>query len=123
MALSENRRVLKRYGDRLLGPEAPQHPALRQLQLWCRGNRRAAEDGKRLLGKEYFMVRYEDLCRQPEPTLLGLLRFLDGPEGLIPRLLPLIRPSSSIGRWTKAAPRLLRDFAFARADLAAFGYR
>jgi Sulfotransferase family len=103
VALSDNQNQANHYGDIALGQAAPS-PA-RSLRFWAWANTRCADDGIRLLGERYLLVRMEDLFAGPESEVPRLLRFAGytGPEldSVIERLMT--RPPPTIGRWRTSA--------------------
>lgn len=75
IAISEDRRLLKRYGYSLLDDrEERQQEMARQFRLWAVGNMRAWEDGKKYLGDNYMVVNYETLCSNPCEQLPRIFR-------------------------------------------------
>lgn len=102
IALSNNQNQVGHYGDIALGP-AELSPA-RSLRYWAWANTRSADEGSRLLGERYLLLRLEDLCADPESEVPRLLRFAryTGPEpySAITRLIT--RPPT-IGRWRTSA--------------------
>jgi Sulfotransferase family len=124
IALSGNQNQVGHYGDIALGPAEPS-PA-RSLRYWAWANTRSADEGSRLLGERYLLLRLEDLCADPESEVPRLLRFAryTGPEpySAITRLIT--RPPT-IGRWRTSA---LADASAADRDVTAsdalkrFGY-
>jgi hypothetical protein len=99
MSLSGNLFLLRTHGDSLLGASWKDDPEAAQMEAWTRGNIRAAEAARHCAPGNYFLLRYEDLCRNPRPTVENIFEFLGGPEGLIDTAASEIRPSSGIGRW------------------------
>jgi hypothetical protein len=124
IALSGNQNQVGHYGDIALGPAEPS-PA-RSLRYWAWANTRSADEGSRLLGERYLLLRLEDLCADPESEVPRLLRFAryTGPEpySAITRLITL---PPTIGRWRTSA---LADASASDRDVTAsdalkrFGY-
>jgi hypothetical protein len=125
MAFSKNQNQLRKHGRALLSwSERWFEPApVRSLLLWERANLRAADHGKKLLGKNYLIVRFEDLCQAPQETTGQILEFLGAPLDPGPIAREEVSPPSSIGRWRQQPPELL--VRLDRAGLVAlrrFGY-
>jgi hypothetical protein len=102
MAYSRNRTQLEVWGPRF-GIRAPrddvaQHGA--QLELWIATTRRALRLGERL-GERFLLLRYEDLCREPEQQLRRLLDLagLDVGQEVVARLAAAVEAPESVGRW------------------------
>lgn len=98
MSLSKNHFLLKQHGKELVGKSWRANPEGAQLKLWAFGNMLANETGTSLLGDNYFLLRYEDLCNSPVPTLQRLSDFLCVDSDFAAVALNEIRPSPGIGR-------------------------
>jgi Sulfotransferase family len=124
IALSGNQYQVGHYGDIALGPAVPSPE--RSLSFWAWANTRSADEGSRLLGERYLLLRLEDLCGDPESQVPRLLRFAGytsrEPYSAITRLIT--RPPG-IGRWRTSA---LADASASERDVTAsdalkrFGY-
>lgn len=104
MAHSRNNRQLRMWGGRfgVGAPPAgdPEAEARAQLDLWIAVTRRALDLGSRL-GERFLVLRFEDLCDEPERELGRVLELagLDaGPERMS-RLAAQVRRPESAGRW------------------------
>jgi Sulfotransferase family len=109
MAFSKNQNQLQKHGALVLERrERWFYPKpVRSVLLWARINLGAAEFAERQLGRNYFAVRFEDLCHQPVETTAGLLRFLNAqfdPESIARS--EILAPES-IGRWRAHSDRLI----------------
>jgi hypothetical protein len=121
MMLSNNTHFLKDHGHWALG-EWWRDPKAAQLEVWRRGNKRAAEFGVRQLGGRYHVLRYEDLCQKPAETVSELLQFLGAPQLDVTPLIEGIRDRGNIGRWRRVGlPQVPRPEL--QADLEHFGYQ
>ncbi|MWP39322.1 sulfotransferase [Rhodobacter sphaeroides] len=116
MALSGNRRQYERHV-----PEGPGTPADR-ARFWAESNLRVKRHAEAVLGDRYAILRFEDLCRDPE----GCMARLGRQFGL--RLEPAgtgieVRPPDGVGRHRAlpAADRAAVEAAAAPA-MEAFGY-
>jgi hypothetical protein len=104
MAHSRNKRQLRVWGDRfgVAAPPAgdPAAEARAQLDFWIAVTRRALELGSRL-GERFIVVRYEDLCDEPQRELGRVLELagLDVGAERISRLAAQVRRPDSAGRW------------------------
>jgi glycosyltransferase involved in cell wall biosynthesis len=98
MAFSRNQQHLAAFGPRHgiepggLGPEA-------SLRYWLAANDRAVEEGRRLFGDGFVLVRFDDLCLDPRATIDRLLSDLgeDPAPGELDRLAELPSAPASMG--------------------------
>ena len=104
MAHSRNRTQLRLWGAQF-GVAPPAHAeeaamARAQLEYWIAATRRALGLGSRL-GERFLVLRYEDLCDQPERELGRVLELagLDVGAERISRLAADVRRPDSAGRW------------------------
>jgi hypothetical protein len=117
MAYSSNQGQLFNWGP-LFGVEPPRDPAAlarASLRYWVRANTRALEQGPRLLGDRFLVLRYESVCADPRSAIRQLAGFLDvrPDERTIERLGGLVNPRPRPARPAAGAP------PFAPDDLAA----
>jgi hypothetical protein len=125
MALSSNQNQLRKHGDTLLGPEeAHWSQPLRSIALWSRVNLRAADYGEKYLRDQYLLIRFEDLCAEPIPTIRCVFDFF-GLKGDVSEIARLeVRPPSSLGRWQNQGQELQEALhRIGRTALRKFGYR
>jgi sulfotransferase family protein len=124
MAYSANQNQLRKHGDALLGgAHAGQSEPVRSIALWSRLNAETAEYGETFLGTRYLRLRFEDLCRDPAPTIVRIFEFFDlrGDAEHIGRRE--VAPSPTWGRWRAQAPNVLREVQrVGQAALERFGY-
>jgi Sulfotransferase family len=125
MALSQNQNQLRKHGAAVLSwPErlfssAPE----RALMLWERVNLRAAQLGESELGRNYLLVRFEDLCAKPVETTTQIMNFLGAAIDPEPIARGEISPPSTLQRWKTYPPAVLAKLATLGADsLRKFGY-
>jgi hypothetical protein len=71
------------------------------LAYWIKANQYATSKAIRLLGSRYFLLRFDDICLRPEPTLRELADFLEVPAAALDwdALGQLIAVPPSIGRY------------------------
>jgi len=104
MATSNNRNLLRRSGERILGADWNEDPRICQLRLWMRGNLWGRRTALGWLGEErYLAIRYEDFCDNPGPVISRLLSFLeiDLDQGILEGLTTAIRPSPRRHNWKR----------------------
>lgn len=126
MALSKNNNLLNHSGDVILGPHWRNDLVNSQLELWRVGNLYARENAINLLGeKNYLLLKYEDICRQPDIAIERLLYFIGLPADtpLTAELSKLIVPSKRIGDGADpiVSATISRNDAV-RSALNSFGY-
>ena len=117
MALSSNQKLLLHYASLF---DLPQKPDTRNsFELWSRMNRWAHDvTAERMPTDRVLVLRFEDLCRDPGPTIDRLLAFANLPLR-DSAVYDLPRPIDSIGRW-KQAPGSFNGLDTSTLEL--FGY-
>jgi hypothetical protein len=72
-----------------------------RLQYWIRANQYAVAQAERLLPDRYLLLRFDDLCREPDKTLPKLAEFLEVPPPTLDlrKLHRLIKVPSTVGRY------------------------
>ncbi|TMU83922.1 sulfotransferase [Bacillus sp. BHET2] len=58
-------------------PESETLQPKASLDYWIKANQRAIHLGKSLLGKRFYVIRYEKLCENPNKEITRLINFLD----------------------------------------------
>ena len=99
------------FGNTFADPDNP-HPAVylseqenrlplgeRMMLYWGRSNLAAREYGESELGDRYLMVRFEDLCDEPERFTSQILRFAGRPLDRLVETHAMVERPKSIGRW------------------------
>jgi hypothetical protein len=125
MALSGNQGQLRRYYQPLYGETLPPDLAVPAARLWAKANLEAADWCRQHIAGRHWLLRYEDLCRDPQATLQAMFDFLGAalPPVLLERLAGSVKPSAGIGRWRQLDPAKARAITEAAAPaLARFGY-
>ena len=124
MAYSTNQRQVHKHAEALLGRH---YNELNRLSLsilfWAKSNMEVAEYGEDVMRDRYIRIRFEDLCKKPEPTLIRLLNFLEVKFDGISVFTREIKSPSSIGRWlSKPKKEQVELTEVARPALRHFGY-
>jgi hypothetical protein len=99
--------------------------SVRLLAFWAASNRLAAEVAARELADRYLVLRFEDMCLQPEPTITRLLEFsgVAADPDLVARAATEVELSDSLGRWRSADPRAVEEAVkVGQQTLEQFGY-
>ena len=126
MALSTNNNLLNHSGDVILGPHWRNDLVYSQLELWRVGNLYARENAINLLGeRNYLLLKYEEICQQPDASIARLLSFIGLPAdtSLTSELSKLIVPSKRIGDGADPiVSRAVSQNDAVRLALNSFGY-
>lgn len=124
MAYSSNQNQLNKHGRALLTwRERLLSRPLRSMLLWNRINLAAAEYGARQLPGRYLLIRFEDLCAQPEQQTQRVFDFvgLTGDTAMIAKQ-EVVTPNS-LGRWREQDAKTLRQMQrLGEEALQRFGY-
>ncbi len=76
ISMSENQNQLIKHGRAMLGESCTELPRpLASALLWKGVNETAADYGRKMAGR-YFLLRYEDLCAWPTPTMQSVAAVL-----------------------------------------------
>ncbi len=113
MAFSKNDQQLRLWGklyDLELAPNADPTPA-DKLAVWIRANRRALNTGVWMGPARFHVVRFDDLCRRPEPTIRELAAFVGIPNPDIPAACRRVRVPESFGRYRNENLSVFSDSA------------
>lgn len=113
-----------RFEDLLLdASELAQPVAVRRVLVWAHWNEIIADYAQRELGDRHLIVRLEDLCADPAPTIRRVLAFTGAKEEVTSAMLAEVRPPDSVGRWQHLDDALRESTTVAaRPWLSRFGY-
>jgi hypothetical protein len=105
MAYSGNQNQASNWAERIgvrlaLGGDGRVLPAS-MLDYWLEANERALESAARCMPGRCLVIRFEELCRDPETVLGELMAFLrlDTGDGHLARLAALVQQPGSVGRY------------------------
>ncbi|MCX6216656.1 sulfotransferase [Spirosoma sp.] len=103
MAYSSNRQQLQNWGYLfgLSNSDESTESSVLQLEYWIRSNKYVIEQGRQLLGDDFYLLNYDRLCQYPEQELRALVAFLGitpSPE-LWQKLIDQIQISPSTNRY------------------------
>jgi Sulfotransferase family len=122
MAFSDNQQQLMKHGSAVLEGRVSRRRPLRSIALWNKVNLMAADYGERVLGPRYLLLRFEDLCDEPERTIGRAFDFL-GLEGDPQAAAAEVHAPKGLGRWRSRRKGLLRALEQqAEPALRRFGY-
>lgn len=105
MAYSDNQNQISNWAHRFdLDAEFLADGVIRprsKLEYWLRANEHALEVGKKLLGERLILVRFEDLCANPETEIQRILELLGLATGStqVAEMASLIKAPESLGRY------------------------
>jgi sulfotransferase family protein len=115
--------ITSAYVDPELAHEAE---PVRMLAFWAAANKLAKAVGDERLKDTYLVLRFEDLCHEPGPTVERLLRFSGADPSdrtLVAKAVAEVELSDSLGRWRSADPKLVEASVEIGAQaLKQFGY-
>lgn len=124
MAYSKNQNQLINWGSffNVSMPKSPNLQPKASLEYWRKANQRAINLGNTLLGERFFVIKYEDLCENPQREISRLINFVDmSLENInIDELCSLIIKPETMGRYkqqdlsifTKKDIESVRQFGF-----------
>ena len=124
MAYSSNQYQVRRYGSVLLTPDERRwSQPLRSIAVWGRLNLMAADYAEGRMRDQYLLVRFEDLCASPVPSVQRILDFcgLNGDPARLAR--DQVVAPSSVGRWRYQRPQTVARLGeVGGVALRRFGY-
>lgn len=123
MAYSRDTNQLQMFQDLVLSSKDLALPRpCRAMIFWSIVNLQANAIGKSRLGTAYHMLRFEDLCREPQVVIARLASFLGTPMDFTGALAQ-VKPPPSIGRWRgQTTAEVLSLLKLGRAALERLGY-
>jgi hypothetical protein len=122
MAFSTNQQQLMKHGPAVLERRLSWRRPLRSIALWNRVNLMAADYGEGALGPRYLLVRFEDLCAEPVPTIGRIYDFF-GLQGDAASAAAEVRSPGGLGRWRERRTGLVQALARqGEPSLRRFGY-
>lgn len=124
MAFAPNQSQLNDYGSIYLDDKFARAPQpVRSIALWCKANLQASEYGEKQLREHYLLLRFEDLCNDPQSALDRIFAFLGNDGANRDAAMKEVVPQPTIGRWRKHDPALLSEMhEIAAPALLRFGY-
>lgn len=103
MAFSGNQNQVRIWGDRFSVsiPENLADLPGASLAYWVKANRRAIAVGSDTLGDRFMVIRFEELCAEPEVIVPSMIRFagVDPSTVDLNELIHLPRTPKSVGRY------------------------
>jgi len=125
MAFSRNIQQLYNWGW-IYGVKIPDNKKLipqAQLEYWIRANKQALNIGRQLLGKRFYLQKFEELCINPKNEIEKLLNFMniEVNKEVFKLLISLPSLPSTVGRYKS---RDLNIFTEEQLDeVIKFGYK
>jgi hypothetical protein len=122
MAFSKNSFQLDRHFAFLSPPGVETSGPVAAMRLWAKANGEAADWATRHLGDRHRIVRFEDLCAEPEREIAALLHWLHV-DADARDLATLVAAPVSLGRWRSRPPEVIGELERIGAEsLGRFGY-
>ena len=122
MAFSKNQGQLAYLGQIYLQEPVQEKNPIQSARLWARANLAAHTCGRELLRERYLLLRFEDLCANPEDVAERVFTFADA-SGDASRAAAEINPPASLGRWKQQDEALVSQVEeICRPALETFGY-
>lgn len=114
MAVSKNRNQQRNWGEHFgIGLQDTKNIERTSLAYWVAANRRAVKVGQTQMRKRFYLLNYDNFCRDPASEIPQLLAFLDCEmkQAQKTKFVQTIDPTS-IGRYRQAPKGLFRDEDF-----------
>lgn len=113
MAFSGNKKQLQLWGKlyNVNAPKTKDDAPARALDYWITSNNKAIQRGNKLLGERFLIVKYDDLCHNPERVIKEIVAFVevDRPRVNIEKLCKLVKAPNSIGRYKQHDLRVIEQ--------------
>ncbi|MFZ2726687.1 MAG: sulfotransferase [Methylococcaceae bacterium] len=100
MAFSDNKNQLNNWGH-YFSVDMQQSTAKAALEYWIKANQFALDTGEKLLGENFLLLNFDDLCRDPKPILQTLIQFLQIDCNINENLYDFIAIPLSTNRYLK----------------------
>ncbi len=122
LAASPKQRVkIKQYAIDLLGNEVSSVSEL--VNLWSAITLKGFNDGEQFLGKNYLLIKFEDMCTNPSQVITEILKFSGGSMECLDAAIDEVNPPvNAIGRWKAAKDQFEHLSTDTRKTLEKFGY-
>jgi hypothetical protein len=105
MAFSDNKNQLELWGPKLFKQSDMEEPNWAEsprlaLKYWCIVYKKILKEAEEM-GRQFYLLRYEELCENPSETMKELLNFLEvePTKELVDILAGLVKKSEGIGRF------------------------
>lgn len=124
MAFSSNITQVLWYGDLVLPERLKTKPIpVRAMAMWALVNSQTHRVGRERLGTRYLLVRFEDLCANPQTEVARIFQFIEADTSRLAEAVAEIHQPTEAGRWRDKDPALVASvLAEAGPSLAEFGY-
>ena len=125
MAFSGNLQQLKNFGENydIQFRSNQDKIPVAQMEYWIRANEHAINLAREILNERFFLLKFEDLCRNPESNIRRLFRFLNIklPEPTLQSLFNLPKMPSSSGRFQQADLSIFSDEQISAVQRLGYG--
>lgn len=101
MAFSKNQNQLFNWGA-YYGIDKDKQPIPKAaFRFWYAANKTAIAEGKELLKDNFLLIKFEELCLNPEKVISRILDFINFEKSNLNELLKLVEPPNTINRHKK----------------------
>lgn len=123
MAFSRNQNQLRNWGPRLGISPSPADDPVASLSYWIEANRFALDQARRVVGNNFLLVNFDELCDNPIRVILAMTHFLgiECPPAQVQALASLVVPPESRGRYSRVDWRKIISTEQLKA-LESFGF-
>ena len=120
-ASEKKRKKLIQYSTSLLGKNSYTKSDL--VDLWSAFSRRGFEYGEKELKKNYLLIKFEDLCKNPKEIILKIFDFVNLSQKYLNDAINEVNPpTKAIGRWKHCKDEFDNLSEFSKKTLVMFGY-
>lgn len=75
------------------------------------------------MGKNYLLIRYEEILKTPKESINEISKFLKTPIKNLEKTLGKIKPSTTVGRWKLHEGRFVELIQYDKKTLEKFRYK
>lgn len=108
MAFSSNITQVLWYGDLILPERLKTKPIpVRAMAMWALVTSQTHRVGGERLGNRYLLVRFEDLCANPQTEVAPIFQFIEADTSRLAEAVAEIHQPTEAGRWRDKDPALV----------------
>lgn len=126
MSFSGNRRHVRKYGDIFAkdsGINTNSWSPQLAMKMWAETNLQAYSYGKKHMGNNYLLIRYEDLCSEKRSEYKKIVNMLGCSKDMIPKLTRKARIPETWKRGRKQNKELIAELEeIGQEAIKCFGY-
>jgi len=121
MAFSKNQDQLKNWGEYYGVDKNECTTPKAAINYWYAANKKAISQGEELLGKNFLVIKFEELCINPVKIVSRILNFINIEKPDIDKLRQLIKKPETINRYKNNNLAIFNEDAYSK--VREFGYR